>query len=90
VHALAPESAKITAELGLHLHAVKRYEEELSTQLLAVSQDQHSPDAWLHLGLGYARRSDFAAAVPALERAASLDSRSERIQYWLEWRAPGA
>jgi DNA-binding winged helix-turn-helix (wHTH) protein len=84
-HDLAPESAKITAELGLHLHAARQYEAELPTLLRAVSLDQYSADAWLHLGLGYARRSDFAAAIPALERAAALEPRGERIQSWLQW-----
>lgn len=85
-HDIAPESAKITAELGMHLHAAKQYEAELPTLLLAVSQDQYSPDAWLHLGLGYARRSEFAAAVPALERAVALEAPGKgRAQYWLRW-----
>jgi DNA-binding winged helix-turn-helix (wHTH) protein len=81
-HAIAPESARFTAELGLHLHATHRYEEEMTMLLQAVRQDRNSADAWLHLGLGYARRSDFEAAIPALERANRL---SPEHAYWLNW-----
>lgn len=81
-HAVAPEIARFTAELGLHLHAARRYDEEMRMLLLAVAQDAGSADAWLHLGLGYARRSNFADAIPALERANRL---SGEHAYWLNW-----
>lgn len=84
-HALAPESARITAEVGLHLHANKRYDDEMPMLLAAVTQDGRSVDAWLHLGLGYARRDQFAAAIPALERAAALAPGHDRAIYWLQW-----
>jgi len=84
-HALAPESARITAEVGLHLHANKRYDDEMPMLLAAVTQDGQSVDAWLHLGLGYARRDQFAAAIPALERAAALAPGHDRATYWLRW-----
>jgi DNA-binding winged helix-turn-helix (wHTH) protein len=84
-HAIAPESARITAEVGLHLHSLKRYDEEMPMLLRAVDQDQRSADAWMHLGLGYARRSNFAAAVPALERAVALDPHASGPQQWLAW-----
>lgn len=84
-HALAPESARITAEVGLHLHANKRYDDEMPMLLAAVAQDRHSVDAWLHLGLGYARRDQFDAAIPALERAAALAPERDRMNYWLTW-----
>jgi len=84
-HALAPESARITAEVGLHLHANQRYDDEMPMLLAAVTQDPRSGDAWLHLGLGYARRADFATAVPALERAVALAPAAGRTRYWLEW-----
>lgn len=84
-HALAPDSARITAEVGMHLHAAKRYDEELPMLLRAVAQDQRDPDAWMHLGLGYARRQDFDAAIPALRRAAALAPTGSRAQYWLDW-----
>jgi DNA-binding winged helix-turn-helix (wHTH) protein len=84
-HALAPESARFTAELGLHLHAVHRYDEEMQMLQRAVRQDGASADAWLHLGLGYARRSNFDEAIPALERAGHLARSPERSTYWLTW-----
>ncbi len=83
-HALAPESARFTAEVGLHLHATRRYDDEMAMLLQAVRQDARSPDAWLHLGLGYARRSKFDEAVAALERASQI-SNGQRAQYWLQW-----
>jgi DNA-binding winged helix-turn-helix (wHTH) protein len=84
-HAIAPESARITAEVGLHLHAARRYDEEMVMLRAAVSQDGRSPDAWLHLGLGYARRSNFDDAVTALERAVTIAGDDARVRYWLEW-----
>lgn len=84
-HALAPESARITAEVGLHLHATKRYDEEMPMLLQAVRQDAASADAWMHLGLGYARREKFDDAIAALERASYLGGGRERAAYWLDW-----
>ena len=84
-HAIAPESARITAEVGLHLHATHRYADEMTMLQAAVAQDGRSPDAWLHLGLGYARRSNFADAVAALERAREIAHADDRIRYWLDW-----
>jgi DNA-binding winged helix-turn-helix (wHTH) protein len=84
-HAIAPEFARFTAEVGLHLHAIRDYEAELPMLLSAVDQDRGSVDAWLHLGLGYARRANFDRAVPALERAAAVSRGSERVNYWLAW-----
>jgi DNA-binding winged helix-turn-helix (wHTH) protein len=83
-HAIAPESARFTAEVGLHLHATHHYDEEMAMLLQAVRQDVRSPDAWMHLGLGYARRSRFDQAVAALERAQEV-SGGERARYWLTW-----
>ncbi|HYE86347.1 MAG TPA: winged helix-turn-helix domain-containing protein [Vicinamibacterales bacterium] len=74
-HAIAPESARFTAEVGLHLHATRQYDEEMRMLQQAVRQDSASADAWLHLGLGYLRRSDVDRAIPALERANQLSSR---------------
>jgi DNA-binding winged helix-turn-helix (wHTH) protein len=84
-HAIAPESARITAEVGLHLHATQRYADEMTMLEAAVAQDGRSPDAWLHLGLGYARRMNFADAVAALERAREIARADDRIRYWLDW-----
>ncbi len=84
-HALAPDSARITAEVGLHLHAARRYDEELPMLRLAVAQDAGSVDAWLHLGLGYARRANYTEAVSALERARSLAPGDPRVMQWLAW-----
>lgn len=83
-HAIAPESARFTAEVGLHLHATHRYDDEMAMLLRAVRQDARSADAWLHLGLGYARRAKFVEAVDALERA-HLVSNGQRAEYWLQW-----
>jgi tetratricopeptide (TPR) repeat protein len=83
-HAIAPESARFTAEVGLHLHATLRYDDEMVMLLRAVRQDGRSPDAWLHLGLAYARRARFDEAIDALERASQM-SNGERAQYWLHW-----
>jgi DNA-binding winged helix-turn-helix (wHTH) protein len=84
-HAIAPESARITAEVGLHLHAARRYDEEMAMLWSAVNQDRASADAWLHLGLGHARRSNFDEAVAALEQAATVARDDGRVRYWLEW-----
>lgn len=83
-HAIAPESARFTAEVGLHLHAAHRYDEEMAMLFQAVRQDGRSADAWLHLGLGYARRARFDQAVDALERARQV-SNGKRAGYWLQW-----
>jgi DNA-binding winged helix-turn-helix (wHTH) protein len=84
-HAIAPESARITAEVGLHLHAARRYEDEMVMLRSAVKQDRASADAWLHLGLGHARRSNFDEAVTALEQAATVAPGEGRVRYWLDW-----
>lgn len=84
-HALAPESARITAEVGFFLHAARQYEAEMPMLRLAVAQDARSVDAWLHLGLGHARRADFAAAIAALERARALAPDDEAVTFWLTW-----
>ncbi len=84
-HALAPESARFTAEVGLFLHAARRYDEEMPMLQRAVAQDRRSADAWLQLGLGFARRGDLAAAIEALDRAASLTADDPRPRQWLEW-----
>jgi DNA-binding winged helix-turn-helix (wHTH) protein len=83
--ALAPESAKIAAEVGFHLHAARRYDQEFAMFHRAIALDERSADAWLHLGLGYARRSDFTAAVPALERAALLAGNAAPYRFWSDW-----
>jgi tetratricopeptide (TPR) repeat protein len=84
-HALAPESAKITAEVGFYLHAARRYDEELPMLQRAVGLDDGSPDAWFHLGLGYARREDLDHAIPALRRAVELSPDDGPYQWWLDW-----
>ena len=84
-HALAPESARITAEVGFYLHAAGRYEDEFPMLRRAIEQDARSPDAWLHLGLAYARRSKFVPAVRALEEAHALAADDPRVGQWLAW-----
>ena len=84
-YALAPESARITAEVGFHLHAARQFDREFAMFHRAIAIDDRSPDAWLHLGLGYARRSDFASAIPALARAAALADDADPYRRWLDW-----
>jgi tetratricopeptide (TPR) repeat protein len=84
-HALAPGSARITAEVGFFLHAAGDYDREMPMLRLAVTQDPRSVDAWLHLGLGYARRERFADAIAALERASALAPADARVGRWLAW-----
>jgi DNA-binding winged helix-turn-helix (wHTH) protein len=84
-YALAPESARITAEVGFHLHAARQFDREFVMFHRAIALDDRSPDAWLHLGLGYARRSDFASAMPALARASALAHDADPYRRWLEW-----
>jgi DNA-binding winged helix-turn-helix (wHTH) protein len=84
-HALAPHSARITAEVGFYSHAARQYEAELPMLRLAVVQDARSVDAWLHLGLGYARRLDFSEAIAALERARALAPDNPNVERWLTW-----
>lgn len=82
---LAPEAARFTAELGLHLHANRQYEEEMRMLRLAVAQDPQSVEVWFHLGLGLARRDQMPEAVVALERAAAIDPEDAGAQWWLTW-----
>ena len=84
-HALAPESAKITAEVGFYLHASGQYEEEFPMLRRAIALDRNSPDAWFHLGLAEARRDAFDEAVAALERARALAADDEKVVRWLAW-----
>ena len=84
-HALAPGSARITAEVGFYMHAAGRFDAEFPMLRRAIAQDARSADAWLHLGLGYARRSEFLPAVQALERAHALASADPRVSHWLAW-----
>jgi DNA-binding winged helix-turn-helix (wHTH) protein len=84
-HALAPESARITAEVGFLLHAARQYDAEMPMLRRAVAQDARSVDAWLHLGLGHARRADFAEALEALQRAEALAPENASVARWLAW-----
>jgi DNA-binding winged helix-turn-helix (wHTH) protein len=84
-HALAPSSARITAEVGFYLHAAGQYEGEMPMLQTALAQDDRSVDAWLHLGLAYARRLDFVDAIAALERAHGLAPSDDRVARWLTW-----
>jgi DNA-binding winged helix-turn-helix (wHTH) protein len=84
--ALAPESAKITAEVGFYLHAAGRYDEEFPMLGHAAELDPSSPDVWLHIGLAYARRSDFDRAIESLQRARRLSGGTDsRAAHWLTW-----
>ena len=50
-----------------------------------VIQDVEREALKSYLGLGYARRSNFAEAVAALERAQQIAHANDRIRYWLDW-----
>lgn len=84
-HAVAPGSARITAEVGFYMHAAGRFDAEFPMFRRAIEQDARSADAWLHLGLGYARRSEFPPAVRALERAHALAAADPVVNHWLAW-----
>ena len=84
-HALAPEVARFTAEVGLHLHANRMYDEEMRMLRLAVAQDPQSEHAWFHLGLGLARREQMTDAVAALETAVTLNPGDAEVRWWLTW-----
>lgn len=83
--ALVPESAKITAELGFYLHAAGYYDAEFPTLQRAAELDPASPQVWLHMGLAYARRENFAKAIESLERAKQLAGSDRSVDYWLTW-----
>jgi DNA-binding winged helix-turn-helix (wHTH) protein len=83
--ALVPDSAKITAEVGFYLHAAGYYEAEFPTLRRAAELDASSPDVWLHMGLAYARREDFAKAIESLERARQLAGADRSVEKWLAW-----
>jgi DNA-binding winged helix-turn-helix (wHTH) protein/Tfp pilus assembly protein PilF len=82
--ARTPSSAVLRAHRGLYLHAVRRYEEEMPALLDAVAVDPRSAEAFFHLGLGYARRQQYAPSVAALKRAVVLSNGLPRFRMWLE------
>lgn len=84
-HALAPDAAGITAQVGFYAHAAGRYEAEFPMLTKAIRQDPSSSEAWLHLGLAYARRGQFDEAIGALERAGSVSAPDHRVAEWLRW-----
>jgi tetratricopeptide (TPR) repeat protein len=83
--ALAPDSARITAEVGFYLHAAGHYDEEFPMLRRALALDDRSVDAWLHLGLAQARRENFDDAVQSLERARRLQADHPAVARWLAW-----
>lgn len=84
-HELVPESARIMAEMGMYLNNAEYFDSEMPTLRKAVALDARSVDAWLHLGLGYARRSNYSDAILALERARALAPDDARVQQWIDW-----
>ena len=70
--ARAPRNAMLHGWRGLLLHAERRYDDELLELRRAVSIDDRSWQASLHLGLGYSRRGQYALALAALRRAVVL------------------
>jgi tetratricopeptide (TPR) repeat protein len=79
-----PRSAALRAYRGLYLHAVGRYDEEMTQLLDAVAIDSRSAEAQFHLGLGYARRRAFAQSMMALERAVRMNPNEPRYRHWLD------
>jgi DNA-binding winged helix-turn-helix (wHTH) protein len=88
--AMYPRSAALRAHRGLYLHAVGRYDDEMSALLDAVALDPRSAEAQFHLGLGYARRRAYAESLTALERAVVLDPNQPRYRSWLDLIAADA
>jgi DNA-binding winged helix-turn-helix (wHTH) protein/tetratricopeptide (TPR) repeat protein len=79
----APDAAVLHAWRGLLLHALHRYDEELAALTRATTIDAQSAEAWFHLGLGYARRGDYARALPLMQRAAHLSGEGGYYVSWL-------
>ena len=88
--AMYPRSAALRANRGLYLHAVGRYDEEMTELLGAVATDPASAEAQFHLGLGYARRRVFAESLAALERAVRMKPDEPRYRRWLDLIAADA
>jgi DNA-binding winged helix-turn-helix (wHTH) protein len=78
-----PRNATLHAWRGFLLHAVRRYDDEMVELLAAVSMDERSWQAALHLGLGYSRRREYALALPALKRAVTLSDGGGVALSWL-------
>ena len=78
-----PRSALLHAWRGLLLHALRRYDEEIAELRHAVSLDDQSWEAVLHLGLGYSRRMQYDLALPALRRAVALSDTAAVSLAWL-------
>jgi Flp pilus assembly protein TadD len=78
-----PRNALLHAWRGLLLHALRRYDEEIVELRHAVSLDERSWEAVLHLGLGYSRRMQYDLALPALRRAVALSDTSALSLAWL-------
>jgi DNA-binding winged helix-turn-helix (wHTH) protein/tetratricopeptide (TPR) repeat protein len=78
-----PRNAILHAWRGLLLHAVRRYDDELAELQRAVSIDEHSWLAALHLGLGYSRRGQYDLALPALRHAVVLSDAGGVSLSWL-------
>ena len=79
----APASAALRAHRGLHLHAVGRFDEELPALLDAVALDPLAAEAHFHLGLGYARRRQYTAALASLKTSVALSDGAPRFLSWL-------
>jgi DNA-binding winged helix-turn-helix (wHTH) protein/tetratricopeptide (TPR) repeat protein len=78
-----PRNATLHAWRGFLLHAVRRYDDEIAELVKAVSMDQDSWQAALHLGLGYSRRREYALALPILKRAVTLSDGGGVALSWL-------
>ena len=78
-----PRNALLHAWRGLLLHALRRYDEEIVELRHAVSLDDRSWEAVLHLGLGYSRRMQYDLALPALRRAVALSDTGALSLAWL-------
>jgi DNA-binding winged helix-turn-helix (wHTH) protein/tetratricopeptide (TPR) repeat protein len=77
-----PQMAALHAWRGLLLHALHRYDDELTALQRAALMDPLSEEAAFHLGMGYARRRQYGLALPALRQAAALSGGGG---YYVSW-----
>jgi Tfp pilus assembly protein PilF len=80
---LAPDVADVAAELGLYLHAARQYDAEMEQLRRAAARHPASAAALFHLGLGLARRTEYAEAASVLDRAVTASDRELRYVAWL-------
>ena len=78
-----PRNATLHGWRGCVLHALRRYDDEIVELERAVSIDEASWQAALHLGLGYSRRRQYGPALAELKRAVELSDAGGLSLSWL-------